>query len=141
MTAADLLTDPEFQGFCSHWREHGRAPLPMADWLRDKGMDGQADAAEWAALEPDLGDNAISDSESVGGPTPTNAPESCWAWGSAEGKEGRRWASDLPGDVFKRTRPADSARPFSYVGGKTFPAAIAAFLDAWALARPTGVPA
>ena len=45
MTPEEVVCDPEFRAFCRHWREHGRCPLPLADWLRDRGLDGPADAA------------------------------------------------------------------------------------------------
>jgi hypothetical protein len=70
--AADLLTDPMFVGFCNYWQENLRCPLPFSDWLREQGLDRQAEVALWAATMPnrqwyrDLGSSPIR----CGGPTP-----------------------------------------------------------------------
>lgn len=135
MTAAGLLTDPEFRGFCSHWREHGRCPLPFADFLRDKGMDAAADAAEWAALEPDRADFG-GHVGSPGGVCPNDI--GCgFAWGRGP-RLNPGCRQYLPRDVWGAipTRQFATGR---WSGGETFAGAIAAFLDAWALARPAGV--
>lgn len=121
MTAAELLTDPDFIAFCGCWEADGRCPLGLADWLRDKGLEGQAGAAEWAATEPDRRDVG-----GMGGARPYRHSGG-YAWGKVVTvAPWGPWRSDIPPDVYARLRRV--VRP-------TFPVAIASLLDAWALAR------
>lgn len=49
MTARELYdTDPGFRGFLACWDEDRRCPLELVDYLLDRGMDSQAEAARWA---------------------------------------------------------------------------------------------
>lgn len=41
--------DPEFVAFCRHWQDTGECPLPMADWLIERGLDAQAEGIKWQA--------------------------------------------------------------------------------------------
>jgi hypothetical protein len=45
----DLLASPVFLAACKMWEADGRAPLEFADWLRDRGFEGEADAWEWGS--------------------------------------------------------------------------------------------
>jgi hypothetical protein len=51
--AADLLTDSTFLALCASWQRDRRAPLCLPDFLREWGLDRQAETAEWAVQAPD----------------------------------------------------------------------------------------
>lgn len=54
MTARELYeSDGGFRGFFAAWEKDKRCPLPLVDYLLDRGMDSQAEAARWAATTPD----------------------------------------------------------------------------------------
>lgn len=54
MTATELhQTDPDFQALIQCWIADKRCPIPMADYLRERGLEGQAEAVEWAAWKED----------------------------------------------------------------------------------------
>lgn len=70
MTAAALYeTDSDFRALIQCWIDNRRCPLPMADYLRERGLEGQAEAAEWAAWEPDRREYAL---ETFSGIFPTH---------------------------------------------------------------------
>lgn len=50
--AADYLTSADFQDLCKAWQVEGKCPMGFPDWLRELGLDSQADAAQWALDEP-----------------------------------------------------------------------------------------
>jgi hypothetical protein len=136
MTASELVDSPEFKGFCEKWKDDGRCPLPFADWLREQGLDGQADAAYWAATEPErrvfLGNHRRSgispnDTKLILGSSEENGR---WMW-SHNYFNTEPFCHDLPLDVLGQI-PIKS----KYI---MFAEAIAAFLDAWAKVRqPVG---
>jgi hypothetical protein len=117
MTAFDLLQDGNdtFRTVCGRWYRDGRAYLPYADWFRSLGLDGQADAWEWAATEPDR-DSGGGD---VGGVRPV-VSEYRFVWSPVWLTQPRPYRSDLPRDL--------CWGPFDF---HAFPAAIAWFLDRW----------
>lgn len=125
VTAAELASDPhsDFHGFCEWWRVHGRAPLAGADWLEERGMDGQAAAWAWAANEPDRHTESHSihnyDGKSDGGfcPYGHGATNGFIWWRS----NNRKWRATLPVSVSEIDIDSD-----------TFASAIAWFLDRWA---------
>lgn len=54
MTAAELYaTDPGFRGFVRCWVRRRRCPLPLVDYLLDRGMESQAACARWCAEQPE----------------------------------------------------------------------------------------
>lgn len=54
MTAATLYdTDADFRALIQCWIDNRHCPLPLADYLRESDLEGQAEAAEWAALKPE----------------------------------------------------------------------------------------
>ncbi len=54
MTATELYAvDPEFRQFIQCWIADKRCPYALADCLMDHGCESQANAAHWAATEPD----------------------------------------------------------------------------------------
>lgn len=130
MTAADLLTDPEFTAFCLLWKRNGRCPLVFADWLRDRGLDGQADGAEWAALEPDRVCVGWG-KRPLGGVCPWPTGDGHYVW--FVGREGLRPMSDqLPADVHAKTTRLPRGRGLQCLD---FCGSVALLLDAWASAR------
>jgi hypothetical protein len=53
-TARELYEcDPDFRALVGVWVEHRRCPLPLVDLLLGYGFESQAEAARWAATEPD----------------------------------------------------------------------------------------
>jgi hypothetical protein len=71
-SAYDLLTDTDFIGFCRCWQRDKRCSLAFPDWLRERGLDRQAEVAEWAVRE-----RARSDGY---GPTPAQFDDGKWYW-------------------------------------------------------------
>lgn len=58
MTAAALYeTDSDFRALIQCWIDNRRCPLPMADYLRERGLEGQAEAAEWAFWDSKTADD------------------------------------------------------------------------------------
>lgn len=54
MNAKELYAiDPEFRQFIQCWIVDKRCPYALADCLMDHGCESQANAAHWAATEPD----------------------------------------------------------------------------------------
>ena len=134
MTAADLLMDPEFLAFCSIWERDGRCPLVFADWLRDRGLDGQADGAGWAATEPKI--RKCGDFGQLIGPSPMPVNPERWSGGKWAwfGKPFTQTADEIPGDIYRLMTGWLEKSPDG-ASFRTFSDSIAAFLDAWALAR------
>lgn len=132
MNAANYLTHPEFAAFCNAWHAAGRCPLPFADWLREHGLDGQADAAEWAATLSARDRCYASDISISCYVTPMRLKEDKWLW-NYEGCCGVTFSHDIPKDVFQAMN--------RWEPHLTFSEAVTAFLDAWATVRaPQGVP-
>ena len=130
MTPEEVVCDPEFRAFCRHWREHGRCPLPLADWLRDRGLDGPADAAAWAAVEPDR--PGFGDGNDVpGGVCPNDIPGIAWAWGRWNGPTPPPCRQYVPYAVWGRI-PKVNPGGGTWSGGLTFLAAVVGLLFAWA---------
>lgn len=122
---ADLLTDLEFQAFCFIWERDGRCPLPFADFLRERGHDGAADAAEWAAREPDR-QGCPTSGEPTGGPMPCRQKDgSGYLWDGFDNS----FRCVVPHDVY--TEIPLLGIDSHHRGAATFPAAILAFLHAW----------
>ncbi len=48
MTQRELADNPDFQAFCEKWREDRWCPAPIVDWLLERDMPLQAEAARWA---------------------------------------------------------------------------------------------
>jgi hypothetical protein len=77
--AADLLTDSTFLALCASWQRDRRAPLCLPDFLREWGLDRQAETAEWAVKEPDRPDYIGVNGEGGIKPTFRNINSSyCW---------------------------------------------------------------
>ena len=56
VTSAKELLDSGDVTFCallSVWQDEGRCPLPLVDLLLEYGLADAAEAARWAATEPD----------------------------------------------------------------------------------------
>lgn len=71
MTALELLNrDSTFTGLLKAWEGDGRCPLSLVDYLLELGLDGQAEAARWAATEEDRAAYQYR-FQSPGGPFPT----------------------------------------------------------------------
>jgi hypothetical protein len=41
--------DPDLNGFLTIWEEQKQCPLPLVDWLLERGLEMAAEAARWAA--------------------------------------------------------------------------------------------
>lgn len=48
MTYEELIDNPDFIGFCEKWKAERWCPAPLVDWLLERGMELQAEAARWA---------------------------------------------------------------------------------------------
>jgi hypothetical protein len=133
MTADELWTHPDFLAACRLWQDEGRACLPFADWLLERGFDKYATAWSWAAMEEDR---------------PTCHPEmfNDFRYGGFMPKkrlEDHRtpyWFSSCRGNPLMR-------HELPYMTTKThnefesFPAAIRWFLERWAAVYGTSSPA
>lgn len=76
-TCEHLLTNSDFLGFCHCWKRDYRCPLSLPDWLREQGLDRQAEVAEWAVKAPE---RSIFLRSPVGGPTPYYSSNRFYRW-------------------------------------------------------------
>lgn len=95
-----LAAHPEFLAFCAHWEAGGVCPLPLADWLRDRGLDDAADAV-LALPAPRLEDHSRDRHPPLLAGTPATA---LWLWDRG----------DLPAEVYDRLPLAPVTR---FAGG------------------------
>jgi hypothetical protein len=134
-TAAECLTHPDFLAFCNRWQEDGRCPLPFADWLREHGLDGQADAAAWAAVEPDRHTHYRRTKNDVRGGIYPYFTSNVWAWGVDDVRKEDKGRCNLPRNIWNQIPVVKKPDDVQFHGGPTFALAVAAFLDAWAVVR------
>lgn len=131
MTATELYqTDPEFQALIQCWIADKRCPIPMADYLRERGLEGQAEAAEWAAWKEDRQQFL---EKFKAGPYPAyNTPGKCyWFFTIDESSSpgSSNVANCLPHLLYK----ADNIREDSLSGSLLW------LLDRWAAVAAQGV--
>lgn len=73
--------DADFRSMLALWDEHRRCPLPLVDYLLDRGLERQAEACRWAATEPDRPVWSFCDRAT--GPFPTTSTGHVyWCWRS-----------------------------------------------------------
>lgn len=69
--AEDLMYDAEFKGFLLCWQRDKRAPIGLADWLRERDLHAQGLVADWAASAADRPSfSKRRDGDGRFGPTP-----------------------------------------------------------------------
>lgn len=133
-------THPSFLAFCRQWQHDGRCPLPFVDWLIEMGLDGQAEGARWCCVQPDRKGSCESEGDSIGGIRPFLYDKTMYVWNFTSSKNRKCfYRSDVSQELWEAM--PDSIRKY-VKGWRTFPEAIAAFLDAWAAVRcqnPVGV--
>jgi len=133
MKAADYLTDPEYLSWLHCWWSNGRCPLEFVDWLLDRGLDSQAEAARWAATEDPR--SVFGNPECKAGPTPcffnnSNVFNSQGYW--ARLKDGEVYADVVPESVFWRLYSLSGTTFYPNLAPfPTGPLCITALLDCW----------
>lgn len=96
-TATDLYAQyAEFRSMIDLWVAHRRCPLPLVDWLLELGMESMAEAARWAATEPErpvswFGHRMRQPDNSAPFPLPS---ASIWYW--YRQKRTLKFAHDVP---------------------------------------------
>lgn len=138
MTALELAdAHPDFRALCEAWKESHEVPLPLADLLREFGLDAQADAVVWAAAVSGRKDYVQANKynrKSYGGLYPYQTTERddgtwqwapFWAWSDFEDSR-----AALPTRVLKRIPRTGSGA--GYYGDFDFARAVAHMLDAHA---------
>jgi len=75
----ELTTSTDFLGFCAAWQQDGRAPFGFGDWLEEQGFPAEAEAARWAADQPDRPKIKDAPKEDIGGIYPLDI-DGRWAW-------------------------------------------------------------
>lgn len=94
-----LLTDPEYKAQCHYWQDKKRCPLILPDWLRERGLETEADVAQWAV---DCPNRRLEPEGPVRyGPTPYKTSGVCsWVWDyfypDVPVVTGPRWTDDIP---------------------------------------------
>lgn len=78
-TATELYgTDAGFREFIAWWVNDRRCPFPLADYLRELGLEKQADVAFWATNQPDK--KRFWQPHKLEGVFPGLSPNSNWYW-------------------------------------------------------------
>jgi hypothetical protein len=78
LTAADLIGNSEFVGFCFCWERDRRAPIGFPDWLREQGLEEQAQTADWCLNQPDR--EVFNYESEWSGVCPALSPMGRWGW-------------------------------------------------------------
>jgi hypothetical protein len=116
LTAAGLVGNSEFVGFCFCWERDRRIPVGFPDWLREQGLEEQAQTADWCLNSPDKEGWGV-DRGKWGGPIPSYS-EDGWGWYWRENPVYCKYGDDL----YHPDKHMWVKRP-------TFPEAIAYLLD------------
>ena len=136
MRAVDYLSDPQFVALLDSWGRRRRCPLPLVDWLLERGLESQAEAARWAATAPSrpmmkLGSG--DESKLRCGPFPWQFRRGRWTWWSAA-------RSPIPSVVEEADCvPPGQLRGVAMLqdcdgdGFSSLPLALCGLLDGWSL--------
>jgi len=109
----------EFMAFLSVWQRDRSCPFPLADWLRERDLPGEASGADWAAIYRRRC-------------CPRLTPAGSWHW--HEGLARQNDPAALPVPVFKALACDQFERLIlGYASYSTFADAACTFLGAWAV--------
>lgn len=96
MRAVDLTGDLTFEGLLKNWKENGRPPEVLIDFLLDHGLDYQADNVKWCLEQTE-------DPMLIGrdlGIRPWKSGETYYSW-----VKGSHYRSELNSKRFERLFP------------------------------------
>jgi hypothetical protein len=140
VTAAELFdTDADFRALLQCWIDNRRCPLPMADYLRERGLEGQAEAAEWAAwgVRQVSGDGVEMDVECYC--FVRYSEFTSWWWALQDGRH--QYSDERKPDNYIPTilTPENNKPVFTGPLEQTIPTALLWLLDRWAEVKAAGV--
>lgn len=121
---AALLDSPAFLALCAAWERDGRASEAGADWLRERGFEGEADGWEWAVRES---------ANYLIGPRPHHhIINKRFYWHTNPRPKG----TEANGCIVPTVLFADGCHNMPRQGAKTFAEAVVVLLTRWAAVRP-----